>query len=91
VSADFELGDVPRGILVGRPLDVSELGFVGRKVAMNVEWEFDCGQVSLANKTEILVRTFEELVFLLPIDIGGKVEIGPRVGFQRRCHKKSIQ
>lgn len=41
VSAHLELGDIPACVLVRRALYVSELSFVCRVVAVDVEWELD--------------------------------------------------
>ena len=42
VPADFELGRVPRCVLVRRPLDVAPWRFIRRNVTMNVERHLDC-------------------------------------------------
>ena len=42
VPADFELGRVPRRVLVCRALDVAPWRFIRRNVTMDVEWQFNC-------------------------------------------------
>ena len=58
VSTDLELGHVPRGVLVGRPLDVAKLGLVRREVVLDVKRNLK----------------LEELVSLMPIDFRVKAE-----------------
>ena len=42
VSAHFELGRIPRRVLVGRALDMTPWRFIGRHVTVDVEWQLDC-------------------------------------------------
>lgn len=46
MAADFKLGKVPGGILVGRALDVSERSLVGSDIAVNIERYLNCAAPS---------------------------------------------
>ena len=67
VTADLELGHVPGGVLVRRPLDVPELRLVGRVVVLNVERELE----------------LEELVALVPVNVSIEAEERTRVPLER--------
>jgi hypothetical protein len=42
MSAQFELGRIPRHVLVRRALDVIPGCFIRYQLAVDVEWELDC-------------------------------------------------
>lgn len=42
MPTNFELGHIPRCVLVCRSLYVPKLRLIGRKIVMNVQWQFDC-------------------------------------------------
>ena len=58
VRAHLEAGDVPRRVHVRRPLEVPELDLVGRAARVHVDRE----------------RDLQELVVLVPVDLGVEVE-----------------
>lgn len=41
MSANFEFGDIPSGILVSRTLNKSERGLVGRIIVVDIERNLD--------------------------------------------------
>ena len=43
VSAHFELGRIPRRVLVSRALGMTLWCFIRRHVTVDVEWQPDCG------------------------------------------------
>ena len=58
VAAHFELGHVPSGVLVGRPLDVAKLSLVRREVVLDVKRNFK----------------LKELVALMPVHLSVETE-----------------
>ena len=58
MPADFELGHVPSGVLVGRPLDVAKLGLVRREIVLDVKRNFK----------------LKELVTLMPVHLSVETE-----------------
>ncbi len=79
MAADLELRHIPCGILVGRPLDVAELGLVGREVIVDVQRQLDWTTVSTSERNFANRRTFQELVSFVPINFGIEQEVRPRV------------
>ena len=52
MTTHLELGHIPSGVLVSRPLNMSERRLICGNVAMNVEREFDYNNVKLCTRTE---------------------------------------
>ena len=42
MATDFKLGEVPRGVFMGRALDVSKRGLIGGNLAMDVQGYLNC-------------------------------------------------
>ena len=58
MSTDLKLGHVPRGVLVGRPLDVAKLGLVRCEVVLDVKRNLK----------------LKELVTLMPVHLSVETE-----------------
>ena len=41
VTAYFELGHVPRGVLVRRPLNMPKLGLISGEIVVDIQRQFD--------------------------------------------------
>lgn len=75
MCADFKFGLVDHGVSVRRSLDDAELRAVRGVRAVHVERQGDCKASALQhNEREFSLgwtrRTFQELVFLMPVDLG---------------------
>ena len=46
MTADFELGHVPRGVLVRRPLNMSKLSLISSEVVVDIQRQLDWKTVS---------------------------------------------